>query len=108
MGAIIGQNHSGGWTIRGEGQGTSILFSPKGIRGAAITPQAFPNMMICDFTLSGNAGLEGFGLGWYTTLETIPAARPPRNMMPTGLSLSIEGWVQLPRPHSMRRGSPPG
>jgi hypothetical protein len=84
-GTIIGNNHSGGWTIRGEGQGTSILFSPKGVRGAGINLQAFPNMMIRDFTLSGNGGLDGFGLGWYTTLETIPGSSSTTQYDASGL-----------------------
>jgi hypothetical protein len=84
-GTILGQLHSGGWTIRGEGQGISILFSPKGVRGAGIRLQAFPNVMIRDFTLSGNAGLEGFGLGWYTTLETIPASSSTTQYDASGL-----------------------
>src|SRR5262249_2886412 len=39
-----------------------------------ITLQNFPNVMVRDFTLTGNAGLEGFGLDWLTTLETIPTS----------------------------------
>lgn len=74
--------HSG-WTIQGQGQGTTTLMSPGGVFGAGILADInSPSFTAQNFTLSGNlahnndaAGASrGFGLNWPTVIVPIPAS----------------------------------
>jgi hypothetical protein len=56
-----------GWVIKGQGQGSTILWSPKGATPLQIHNIQTNNCIFRDFTLQSNFRLQGFGLlfpGW--------------------------------------------
>ena len=73
-------NHSGSWTIQGQGPSSTTLFSPKGTLGAGVRTGGTTGMTVQDLTMSGNVGLEGFGLSWGTTLVPIASASLPSGL----------------------------
>lgn len=52
-----------GWTIKGQGKDKTEIFSPDGARSAMLWMFQSPKTTVMDFTLRGNARLNGFGLG---------------------------------------------
>jgi hypothetical protein len=55
------------WTIKGAGQASTTLFAPKGVYSLNFWASAYTTYTFSDFTLTGNWGVDKFGLaisGW--------------------------------------------
>jgi hypothetical protein len=52
----------GGWIIKGAGKGVTILRSPRGVPCGGLHCFKTNNTEICDLTIIGNAGQNGFGI----------------------------------------------
>lgn len=83
-GTIFGSNHTG-WTISGQSQAATTLFSPKGVRGAGMNLQAFPSLLVKNLTLTSNYGLNYFGLNFFTTLTPVPSSSQDTQYNSSGL-----------------------
>jgi hypothetical protein len=88
-GTLYGLSHSG-WTIEGQGQGVTILFSAKGLRGAGIMVQNFSGLTIKHMTISGNYGLNRFGLNFFTTMTPIPSSSQTTQYDASGLIIPVK------------------
>lgn len=58
-----------GWTVEGAGKGATELFSPAGATSASIQVFQSDHATLQDFSLTGNAKMNGYGLG---SQETYP------------------------------------
>ncbi len=74
LGGTLRAGGHDGWTIQGAGQGSTTLFSGKGLRGAGIFLNQCNSSTVKDLTISGNAGLNYYGFKFPTTLIPIPTS----------------------------------
>ena len=98
-GYINAPSHTG-WTIEGQGASSTTLYSAKGTFGAGIVAQESTGMTVQNFTLTGNLGLDQYGLNWPTTLSPIPASKAVTQYDATGKILLQQLAALLRKPRS--------
>jgi hypothetical protein len=83
--------HKPGWTIAGQGDDRTELFSPKGTQSVALFVSESPKTTIRDIRFRGNVADHGYGTTWYQSAVDLSLS-PDNHIFNV---VAINGWRGL-------------